>query len=77
MKSASTGRSFSAVVISMQSFATTSGITTSIGLTAAFDSKCLHRSVQRPLLPRRSATLLATTCSVGLSTSTAPRPDPA
>ena len=37
---------FSAVVISKPSFATTSGITTSIGLTAAFDSKCPHRSAQ-------------------------------
>ena len=45
-KSVSTGRSFSAVIISKQSFATTSGITTSIGLTAAFDSKCPHRSAK-------------------------------
>ena len=45
-KSVSTGRSFSVATISKQSFATTSGITTSIGLTAAFDSKCLHGSVQ-------------------------------
>jgi hypothetical protein len=40
------GRSFSAVTTSKQSFATTSGITTSIGLIAAFGSKCPHRSVQ-------------------------------
>jgi len=42
-KSASTGRSFSVTITSKQSFATTSGITTSIGLTAVFDSKCPHR----------------------------------
>ena len=45
-KSDSTGRSFSAVIISKQSFATTSGITTSIGLTVAFDSECLHLSAK-------------------------------
>jgi transposase InsO family protein len=41
-----TGRSFSVATTSKQSFATTSGITTSIGLTAAFDSKCPHRSAK-------------------------------
>jgi transposase len=45
-KSASTGRSFSAVIISKQSFTTTFGITTSIGLTAVFGSKCPHRSAK-------------------------------
>jgi len=45
-KSASTGCSFSAVVISKPSFATTSGITTSIGLTVVFDSKCPYRSAK-------------------------------
>ena len=45
-KSASTGRSFSAVPISKQSFAITSGTITSIGLTAAFDWKCPHRSAK-------------------------------
>jgi hypothetical protein len=35
-----------AVIISKQSFATTSGITTSIGLTVAFDSECLHLSAK-------------------------------
>jgi hypothetical protein len=39
-------RSCSAVPISKPSFATTSGITTSIGLTSAFDSKCPHHSAQ-------------------------------
>ena len=45
-KSASTGRSFSVTITSKQSFATTSGITTSIDLTAAFASECVHRSAQ-------------------------------
>ena len=44
VKSVSTGRSFSAVVISKQSFATTSGTMTSIGLTAASGSRRQHRS---------------------------------
>jgi hypothetical protein len=54
-------------------FATTSGIATSFGLTAAFDSKCPHRSAKRHLLPRRSATAGVATYWGGSSTSTSRR----